>query len=127
MISPPVDDEFTCVTLVSLVSDEDLLPHVKMRARVAWLPHVILRAWGCGLCWRVRLARGHFEELCGQGLDLTLSGGGVDQSVGSGHGRYAVIGHGWMVDRAANGVVVVSCFLVTLAPSRTLDISFCCG
>ena len=39
---------------VGPVATSRLLPHVKMRARADSLPHVIVRAWGLGLWWRVR-------------------------------------------------------------------------
>jgi hypothetical protein len=46
------------------------------------------------------LAGSYSEELGAQGLDLTLGGGGVDQSEGSGQSCYAVNAHGWVIDRA---------------------------
>ena len=39
-------------------------------------------------------------KLCGQGLDLALGGGGVDQSVGSGESGYAVDGGVGVIDGA---------------------------
>ena len=45
-------------------------------------------------------AGGHCEELSGQGLDLALGGGGIDQGVGPGQRHYALHGHGWVIDRA---------------------------
>jgi hypothetical protein len=49
--------------------------------------------------------------LGGQGLDLTLGGGGVDPAVDYGQGCYAVSGHGWVIDRAVKrggrGVVLL--------------------
>jgi GMC oxidoreductase len=38
---------------ITFVTCQFVLPHVKMRARVVSLPHVIVRAWGLGPGWRV--------------------------------------------------------------------------
>jgi hypothetical protein len=61
-----------------------------------------------------RLAGGHFVELCTQGLEMTLGGGGIDQSVGSGESGYAVDGGVGMIDGAVEwggrGVVFLGHF-----------------
>ncbi len=73
------------------------------------------------------LAGGHFVKLCGQGLDLTLGGRGVDQSVGSGESGYAVDCGVGVIDGAVEwggrGVV----FLGHLGAVTDLGYGFCCG
>ena len=65
--------------------------------------------------------------MVGQGLDPALNGGGVDSAVSYRKGCDEVDGRVGVIDHAVKRVAALSYFLVTFAPSRTLDTSFCCG
>lgn len=59
---------------------------------------------------------------------LPLGGGKIDQRVPAGQGHDACHRHVCVVDRAViRGAGLILFFLVTLAPLRTLETSFCCG
>jgi hypothetical protein len=45
-------------------------------------------------------AGGEGEELGGEGLNLALGGGGIDQGVGPGQRHDGFHGHGWVIDCA---------------------------
>ena len=105
-----------------------------MRAKGSWncLADGIVRAQGLGSWWRPGVAGGlRVEESVRQGLDpIACVAAGLIRRVGYSRAllcRSAVVAVGGRSSRVERWLGAVSYFLVTFAPLRTLEISFCCG